>query len=121
MSDLPMIATVADVAKWLGWTESKLRARLHTGRGHPPYTRPAGSIEFRRDDVLAWYAALPTTQPANDPKPSKRRQSAPRKKPWPDQALRAVEQELEQDHRPASAIQPLRSRTAQYISRATTG
>lgn len=88
MSELPMIATVAEVAKWLGWTESKLRARLHTGRGHPPYTRPAGSIEFRRDDVLAWYAELPTTKPADEAKTGRRRQSAQKKQPWPDQARR---------------------------------
>lgn len=88
MSELPMIGTVADVAKWLGWTESKLRARLHTGKGHPPYTREGNSIEFRRDDVLDWYAKLPTVQPAANDKTVKaqRRQRGSAKAVWPDQA-----------------------------------
>lgn len=86
MTDLPMMPTVHEVAAWLGWTEGKLRNRIQRGEGHPPFVRNGRSIEFRRDDVLAWYASLPTVQPAaNEPKMSKRRQSSARKAVWPDQ------------------------------------
>lgn len=90
MSELPMIGTVADVAKWLGWTESKSL-----------FARPAGHFQ-------AGNPAIPGI-PQNLTHCSC------------GQCLNGLEQELEQGYRPSSATQPLRNRTAQYISRATTG
>lgn len=40
MNELPMIATVAEVAAWLGWTEAKLRNRLQRVRGIRPMCAP---------------------------------------------------------------------------------
>lgn len=65
MSELPRIATVAEVARYLGWTESKLRNRIDAKSGHPPYTREGRRIEFARDDVLAWEASRAKVMPAD--------------------------------------------------------
>lgn len=65
IEELPLIATVAEVATWLGWTEAKLRNRIQKGSGHPPYVKLQRRIEFRRDDVLEWYRKLVTVKPAD--------------------------------------------------------
>lgn len=88
MSELPLIATVAQVAAFIGWTEGKLRNRIQDKKGHPPYVRNGRSIEFRRDDVLAWYALLETVEPEDA-----KRQTVPRRSvrsigAWPIRADR---------------------------------
>lgn len=81
MTDLPLVATVAQVAAYLGWTESKLRNRIQAGTGHPPYSKQGGRIEFRRDDVLRWYRELPVV---TESKPAGRKRGQVAK--WPRQA-----------------------------------
>lgn len=69
MTDLPLLSSVAQAAAFIGWTETKLRSRIKAKTGHPPYIKVGGSIEFRRDDLLQWYASMQTVKPANDEQP----------------------------------------------------
>lgn len=83
MTDLPMTATVAQVAAFLGWTESKLRNRIQSGKGHPPYVKDGRQIMFRRPDVMTWFASLQAVEAVNEPKQPQRRTRTTRGA-WPD-------------------------------------
>lgn len=67
---LPAIASVAQVAAALGWTEAKLRNRLQKGENHPPFHKEGSRIEFRRTDVASWYAGLTTVVSRRQPAPT---------------------------------------------------
>lgn len=85
-----MLATVAEVAEYLGWTEGKLRNRIQRKKGHPPYViaDDMRTIEFRREDVLEWYAKLPTVRPEDaDRVPRRSRRSGAT---WPIRAGQPV-------------------------------